>query len=83
MLPTLTPGQKVLVQKKWFFVKIKTKDLVALQDPRNGKLLVKRVKKIEGKSYKVLGDNQSNSTDSKDFGPIPFSLIIGKVIFVK
>lgn len=29
----------------------------------------------------LLGDNKSNSTDSREFGPLPMGLIIGIVIY--
>ena len=29
----------------------------------------------------VIGDNPNYSTDSREFGPIPIGLILGKVIF--
>ncbi len=29
----------------------------------------------------VLGDNRAHSNDSRDFGPVPFELIEGKVVF--
>lgn len=36
---------------------------------------------IPGESYFVLGDNRSHSSDSRDFGPILKSNIVGKVVF--
>lgn len=36
---------------------------------------------IPGDSYFLLGDNRPGSSDSRDFGPIPKSKIVGKVIF--
>ncbi len=34
------------------------------------------------KSYIVLGDNRTNSTDSRDFGPIKEEEIVGKAILI-
>jgi signal peptidase I len=34
---------------------------------------------LKSNEYVVLGDNRSHSTDSRQFGPIPFESIVGKV----
>lgn len=113
MEPAFKEGQKILVQKKWFFCKINVCDVVVLKDPRNGKEIVKkiagmwevgggnvekdvRIWKMESIpsptskfsllpltsyiKYYVLGDNPSQSTDSREFGWIKRKEIIGKVI---
>ncbi|MHB8682649.1 MAG: signal peptidase I, partial [Acidimicrobiales bacterium] len=36
--------------------------------------------KIQANDYFVLGDNRTNSQDSRFFGPIPHSLIVGRVV---
>ena len=77
MLPTLKPGQDVLVLC-WFY-KLKVGDLVAFKN--NGKVMVKRIHLYHGRSISVLGDNQKESTDSRTFGSIKKSQIIGKVIW--
>lgn len=58
-------------------------DVILFREKDGGKnVLVKRIDHIvydRGKvCYYVLGDNRSNSTDSRHFGPIPDSLVIGR-----
>jgi len=81
MFPALKAGSNVLVCK-YFFSKPKIGDIVAARDPRDGKIIIKRVIKIENTKYHVEGDNRTASTDSRDFGLIDKNNIIGKVIFV-
>ena len=73
MLPKYKPGISV-VTFNWFYnpqigdvIVVKTLD----------KLIIKRIQKIEGNKYLLKGDN---ITDSKDFGWVLQSQIIGKVI---
>jgi signal peptidase I len=37
--------------------------------------------KVEANEYFVLGDNRSNSKDSRSFGPVDKSFVIGKILF--
>ncbi len=77
MLPTLKPGQDVLV---WcWFNKYKVGDIVAFK--KNGKEMIKRIHLYHGRSISVLGDNEKESTDSRNFGSIEKSQIIGKVVW--
>jgi len=81
MLPVLKNGQTVLVNRlSYLLSKPKINDIVAMHDPRDDKVLIKRITKIEDKSYFVQGDNKNASTDSRVFGMIRRSAIIGKVI---
>ncbi len=77
MLPTLKPGQDILVF--CWFLRLKKGDLVVFK--KNGKELIKRVQKIHNEEYFVIGDNKKESTDSRRFGWIKKSEIIGKVIY--
>jgi len=36
--------------------------------------------KIPDKNFFVLGDNRAHSNDSRDFGPVPYDRILGKVL---
>lgn len=46
-----------------------------------GKEMIKRIQKIRGNEYFVVGDNKKESTDSRNFGWIKKDQIIGKVIW--
>ena len=77
MLPTLQPGQNVL-SVNWFY-KPKVGEIVVVEV--NGKEMVKRVQKVDGRHIFVEGDNKEESTDSRYFGPISRDQIKGKVIY--
>ena len=81
MSPTIREGENVLVNRlAYVFQSPKVNDIIALFDPRDGKMLIKRIIKIEEKRYFVEGDNKNSSTDSRIFGMIERREIIGKVI---
>lgn len=81
MLPTLKPGHDVLVFNwAYIFSKPKKGDIVVIRV--NGREMVKRIQKVQGYEYFVEGDNEEESTDSRSFGPVDRSEIIGKVIFI-
>ncbi|MBI2018185.1 S26 family signal peptidase [Candidatus Daviesbacteria bacterium] len=78
MLPTLKPGQDVLVWC-WFY-KLKVGDIVAIKI--NVKEMIKRVRQMSSdRGAFVQGDNEKESTDSRNFGWINKKDIIGKVIW--
>jgi nickel-type superoxide dismutase maturation protease len=82
MLPTLISGDSVLVNRiSYWFTLPKINDIVVVKDPRDGKVLIKRIIKIVEKGYFVQGDNKNSSTDSRVFGMIGRQSIIGKVWF--
>lgn len=80
MSPTFSDGMSVLVNRVSFIFKSpQVNDIIALYDPRDRKVLIKRVVKIEEKKYFVQGDNKNSSTDSRVFGMIDKRDIIGKI----
>lgn len=79
MLPTLKPGQDVLIFNWWRLVGIKVGDIVAVQV--NSKEMIKRIQTSVDRHIFVIGDNENESTDSRKFGPIKKEQIIGKVIW--
>lgn len=80
MLPTLKSGQDVLCFNwAYFFTKPKKGDIVVIR--HEGKDMIKRIHYCRDHDINVLGDNEKESTDSRKFGPIQKSQIIGKVIW--
>jgi nickel-type superoxide dismutase maturation protease len=73
MLPTLQPGDRLLLRRRRRSGHLAPGTLVAFVDPRPGeaRLVVKRVVDVEGDAVRVLGDNPAASTDSRTYGPVP------------
>ena len=84
MVPTLLPGDRVLVWRGVGPLKpsVRVRDLVALRDPRDPeRVMVKRVAGVAGTEVSVLGDNEAASTDSRHFGPVGDTAILGRVVY--
>lgn len=78
MLPTLEPGDRLLVVRTR---RPRVGDLVALPHPREpARLLVKRVAARRGGFLELRGDNPAASTDSRSFGPVPADAVWGRVV---
>ena len=87
MVPTLLPGDRVLVWRGLGPLRppIRVGDLVAVVDPRDPdpreRMMVKRVAGVAGTEVLVRGDNEAASTDSRHFGPVGAASIRGRVIY--
>ncbi len=79
MEPTLNPGDYVFVNG--FSKKIKINDVVVVKHPSKNIYIIKRVKKVDGDRYYVLGDNAGKSDDSRKFGMLGADGLVGKLIF--
>ena len=81
MEPTLKPGDYVIVNKlPYFFGKPSKGDIIVFKHPKiKNKFLVKRIIRVASNKYFVIGDNKTQSTDSRRFGPIAKDLIAGKM----
>lgn len=80
MYPVLKDGDVMLVLRCFFNKKFRIGDVVACRDPRDGRVIVKRVTEIRDNMYFVIGDNEDESTDSRVFGMIEERAIMGKMI---
>src|SRR5437879_4636659 len=80
MRPSLEPGDRVLVS--WWHP-LRPGDIVVVRDPeRHLTFGVKRIASINADgSVVVRGDSPNVSRDSRDYGPVPRRLIIGRVVF--
>jgi nickel-type superoxide dismutase maturation protease len=79
MVPVLAPGDRVLVLRT---DRITVGDIVVFADPDGTEeVLVKRVTGVDRSSVRVEGDNSGTSRDSRHFGPVPRSAVIGRVLW--
>ncbi len=79
MLPGLADGDRLVVVPTR---RLRPGDVVAVADPRRSdRLLVKRIYRLDGDRVELRGDNESASTDSRAFGPVPRSSIVGRAVY--
>lgn len=81
MEPSFVTGDRLFVSKLVYkFMKPRVGDVIVLNDPRDGRRVLKRILRVAGEKYFVSGDNPAQSTDSRKFGTIPVEAILGKVV---
>jgi nickel-type superoxide dismutase maturation protease len=81
MEPTFQDGDWLLVRKLGRLPRVG--EVVVAHDPREpDRLLVKRVRSVVGGDVHVQGDHAdpAESTDSRQFGPIPASAVVGRPV---
>ncbi len=78
MLPTLKDGDAVLVDPN---AEVEQGDIVLANHPfKQNVKMIKRIGEIsDGENFLLVGDNADESSDSRSFGAIPKSEILGKV----
>jgi len=77
MEPTVREGDWLLVRRLRGIPKVG--EVVVALDPREPeRLLVKRVTAIAGDQVTLVGDQPDRSTDSRHFGALPSSAIVGR-----
>lgn len=84
MVPTLLPGDRVLVYRGIGPLRatIRPGDLVEVVDPRRpDRTMIKRVAGFTAGGVVVLGDNTAASTDSRHFGPVDPAAVRGRVAY--
>ncbi|MDA8342721.1 MAG: nickel-type superoxide dismutase maturation protease [Actinomycetota bacterium] len=85
MAPGLLPGDRlaVLGRPAWAWGRlVRPGAVVVVRDPRRReRVLVKRVAGVSGAGVVVLGDRPEASTDSRDFGPVPRSDVVGVAVY--
>jgi nickel-type superoxide dismutase maturation protease len=92
MAPSLRPGDRLLVAVRprwlpgWVVPRwwISPGQVVAVEDPRDPRrVLVKRVRAVDAAAgtLEVLGDAPAASTDSRTFGPVPRSSVVGRAVY--
>jgi len=93
MVPVIKPGAILLVCKVFYGIKLpgsgaymarwaspKVGDVVVFYTPL-GEIAVKRCGiLLPGNQFFALGDNGPHSYDSRNYGPVPYNNIIGRVL---
>jgi len=89
MLPTLQPGDRVLVRRT-SLARIRSGQVVVLRRPGPQAWMIKRAAAVPGEPWDdrpvpagwlaVLGDNPDSSADSREFGLVPAASVLGAVV---
>ncbi|MBP2405130.1 nickel-type superoxide dismutase maturation protease [Streptomyces netropsis] len=76
MVPTLNPGDQILVQ---YGATVRPGDVVVLRHPfRQDLLIVKRAVERRAGGWWVVGDNPLVENDSREFGTVPDEFVVAR-----
>jgi nickel-type superoxide dismutase maturation protease len=86
MVPALLPGDRLVVMRFPWRSPFRPGpgQVVAIRDPRRPeRILIKRVRSVDGGqgTLEVEGDARELSTDSRSFGPVTHSAVIGTAVY--
>ncbi len=81
MEPSLHEGQSVLLNPRAYSTKAPCPgDVLLLRHPTRAHLItVKRLAYVQGDGVYVLGDNAESSTDSRHYGLVPITHLLGRI----
>ncbi len=80
MKPTFSPGDLVVIKEAKASYVPRVGEIVAARPAAlGGRAVIKRVGESIGTDYRLLGDDQQHSLDSRSFGPVAPHEIIGPV----
>ena len=81
MYPTIQDRNIVYTRPYFFWERMRVGDIIVLRDPRKpSRKILKRVAHYDQEKCIVWGDNHGRSTDSRTFGPVERTNVIGKVV---
>ena len=81
MEPGLHEGQSVLLNPRAYAKALPSPgDVILMRHPKQAELIVvKRLAYLEGDGAYVLGDNPVASTDSRNYGLVPLTHVLGRI----
>ena len=77
MAPTLLPGEWWIARRTH---RAEVGDIVVVEHPEERLLAVKRLIRRTGDECWIEGDNLAHSRDSRHFGPVDCSRIVGRLL---
>ena len=80
MVPTLEPGTFVLLNPS--LQPIPDGAIVVAHHPRDPELLIVKRSRAHAQGFWLISDNESEGSDSSDFGPVPPTAILGAVTMI-
>ncbi|MDP2637165.1 MAG: S26 family signal peptidase [bacterium] len=80
MEPSAKEGDFVFAWKLFYWPR--KGDLVVVRDIAQGKFLLKKVREIKGDALWLEGENLADSYDSRQFGWVPKTALVGRAFVI-